>query len=182
MILPVAVTLILLGRYIMEAGLSRHEVAVYIRSSTVNAAATNSTNPIRCRSDRDPFSERETVSQTASVSCSQRDGERGLRQEQSLFRAMRQGASAWPQIMRDVDRRRPINDIYGSGQGSMVFQRPAFLSRQSGSSTSHAALWPKDELFEGRDAPWRAAHDPVIWQELSRRRTRELFPELFPSR
>lgn len=181
-IIPFAIMMILLSRFILEAMLTRHEVAVYTRGSTSSAAASKSTSPLDCTFDTTAFGARAGVTQSASVSCTTRDGERGLSSEQPFFDALRDGASAWTEILRDVDNGDPINDILGQGEGSMAFERPDFLSNRGTQGTEKAYLVPQDELWGHADDPWKAAHDPVIWDELSQQPTHELFPNVFPSR
>lgn len=179
-VIPVAVTLLLLGRFILEAGLTRHELAVYTRTATANAADATSTSFFHCEADRDPFTSRETVTQTASVECSQPNGEKGLSREQPFMRAMKKGARPFPKITRDVERNNETRDMRGNGDGSMTFDRPDFLARQGTVSPTAVYQIPQDELWSAADQPWTKAHDPVLWQELRRRGTHRLVPNLFP--
>ena len=111
MIVPVAVTLLLIGRYVLEAGLTRQEVAVYTRTAAANAADAASTSILHCDADRDPFSARPTVSLSAGVSCARTDGERGLQRERPFFDALKKGADPFPRITRDVENGNELRDI-----------------------------------------------------------------------
>lgn len=179
-IVPVAVTLLLLGRFILEAGLTRHELAVYTRTATANAADAASTSFLHCEADRDPFAARQTVTQTASVKCSRPNGERGLNREQPFFQALEKGARPFPRILRDVKKGNETRDMRGDGDGRMAFDRPDFLNRQGEITPTAAYQIPQDRLWSAADRPWTRAHDPVLWEELRRRGTHRLFPNLFP--
>lgn len=181
-IVPFAVIMILMSRFILEAMLTRQEVAVYTRGSTVSAAHSDKPADMSCEFDETPFSSRTNVSQTASVDCAERDGERGLQSAPEFFEAMRNGARPWPGILRDVDRKEPIMDMKGDGDGSMTFDRPDFLSTRGGQGSTNSFMSPQDELFDHSDDPYTAAHDPVVWAELNKSQTYKLFPDVFPSR
>lgn len=181
-IVPFAIIMILLSRFILEAMLTRHEVAVYTRGSTASAAISSFPVLISCTFDKTPFTARTNVTQTASVSCRERDGEKGLSQEKPFFTAIKDAASAWPGILRDVDRTDAVMDMTGEGSGSMAFQRPDFLSTRGDQSSTRNYQTPMDELFDHSDDPYTAAHDPAIWDELSQKNTYKLFPNVFPSK
>lgn len=181
-IVPFAIMMILLSRFILEAMLTRHEVAIYTRGSTASAAAAKSTSPASCGFDKTAFTSRPGVTQSATISCKMQDGEAGLRKERPYFEALRDGASPWPEILRDVDKGDPINDILGNGNGNMAFDRPAFLEKRGSEESKQVYLLPQDELWDHNDEPWKAAHDPVNWDELSKKNTYKLFPRVFPSR
>lgn len=182
MIIPVAVTFLLIARYVLEAGLTRHEVAVYTRTATANAADAVSSSVLYCDADRAPFSGSGAARRTAAVSCSRPDGERGLQRERPFFDALKKGANSFPRITRDVERGNELRDIQGEGNGSMSFDRPDFLNRQGGVKTQASYRIPQDALWSAADAPWTKAHDPVLWDELRRRGTHRLVPNLFPGR
>jgi len=181
-IVPFAIMMILLSRFILEAMLTRHEVAIYTRGSTASAAAAKTTSSMNCDFDKTAFTSRSGVTQSATISCKMQDGEAGLQKVDPFFDALQDGAAAWPEILRDVDQGDPINDILGNGNGSMAFDRPAFLETRDSGASKQAYLLPQDELWDHNDDPWKAAHDPVDWDELSKKNTYKLFPRVFPSR
>lgn len=181
-IVPFALMMILLSRFVLEAMLTRQEVAVYTRGSTVSAAFGDSTQPTVCTFDDTPFSSRSSVSQTYDVTCRKRDSETGIRSSKKFFVALRDGAQPWPEILRDVDRREPIMDMQGDGDGSVTFDRPQFLSTRGGQGSAKNYLSPMDEVFDHSEDPYKKAHDPVAWAELKKRKTYKLFPDVFPSR
>lgn len=181
-IVPFVVMVILLSRFILEATLTRHEVAVFTRGSVASAASAKSASPLSCTFDKAAFSGRTGVTQSASVICTQRDGERGLSREKPFFRALRDGASAWADIVRDVEQTDPIHDMMGRGNGSLTFTRPDFLSQRGSPASAKVFLLPQDVLWDHEKSPWKEGHDQVIWQELDNGKTNKLFPNVFPSR
>jgi hypothetical protein len=184
LIIPFAVMFILLGRFVLEAVLTRHEVAVFTRGSAVRAAqaAEETLLWLACTHDREPFTSRAGISQSVKVDCRLRDGERGLQRERPFFRTMRNAAGAWPDILRDVDPGGPIRDVLSEGTGSMQFDRPPFLATRGSQDTEQRFMLPQDDVWDHGESPWSAGYDPVIWDELSRHGTYRLFPNLFPAR
>ena len=182
LILPVALVVILLARFVMEGMLIRQEVAVYTRSATAAAAQAESVLPIHCAADRDPFSERPAVSQNALVLCREREAEQGLVTQPHFWPAIRQGAQTYPRMMRDVYQDDTVMDMQGDGAGSSAITRPAFLQRTGILTTSYSALFPQGEVWPHHDAPMQASYDPVLWDTLRERGTYRLFPNVFPAR
>ena len=179
MILPFAIIMILLGRFIFESAMTRHEVAVHVRGSAVSAAAAGSI--VFCRHESS-FIERTDVEKSKLVGCLPRDGERGLQQERKILDEMEQRASAWREIMRDIRGEGPFNDYRAAGSGSTSFQNPEFLENQGTVRNFSQHMVTTDEVFDHGDDPWDPAHDPVVWDELRKEGTYRLFPRLFPSR
>jgi hypothetical protein len=179
-ILPVAVVVILLVRFLFEGAMTRHEVAVHARGSAVAAAAADSILPTHCRHDSS-FITRTSVSKDFLVFCNRRDGETGLGQEKPIMEALKDGASAWPGILRDLENEGPFNDYQSAGQGSTSFNSPPFLGNQGVISNDAAYLSPSLKAFDHSDDPWKAAHEDAIWDELGGK-TSKLFPNLFPAR
>jgi hypothetical protein len=178
--LPIAVAIILLVRFLFEGAMTRHEVAVHARGSAVSAAAADSVLPIFCRHDSS-FITRSGVSKDFLVFCSARDGETGLDEEKPIMEALKDGASAWPGILRDLEDEGPFNDYRSRGQGSTRFASPPFLANQGMIENDAAYLSPSLKVFDHSDDPWRAAHDGAVWDELGSK-TSKLFPNLFPAR
>lgn len=182
MILPAAIVVILLARLILEGMLVRQEVAVFTRSATATAAQAESTLPIHCTADRDPFSERPAVTQNALIACRERPAEGGLQTQRTFWEAIRNGANPWSRILRDIDVDEDLNDMQGDGRGASAFTSPAFLSGIGIMTTSGTALFPEGELWTHEDEPLRSSYDPVIWDALREQGTWRLFPEVFPAR
>ncbi|WP_347313413.1 hypothetical protein [Defluviimonas sp. SAOS-178_SWC] len=182
MIVPFAIVVMLTARYIVEGMLTRQEVAVFTRASTVSAASSTLPRIVACDADRTPFGAKPGVSASASVSCSSYRAEQGLKREKPFFRALRDGARPWPQILRDVDRKEPVNDVKGSGSGRFLLSQPDFLRKQGAVTSRQTYLTPEPEFWDHGTKPYTAAHDPVIWQALRQRNTYKLFPNVFPSR
>lgn len=182
MIVPFAIVVMLTARYIVEGMLTRQEVAVFTRASTVSAATSTLPRTVSCDADRTPFSRKSGVTASASVTCSNYRAEQGLRREKPFFRALRDGARAWPEILRDVDRKEPVNDVMGSGRGSFLLSQPDFLQKEGAVTSKQAYLTPEPEFWDYGTRPYTAAHDPVIWQALRQRDTYKLFPNVFPAR
>lgn len=182
MLIPVAIIIILASRYIVEGMLTRQEVAVFARASTVSAASSTLPRFMSCDADRSKFGAKAGISQTASVTCSNHRAEGGLKQERPFFDALRDGARPWPQILRDVDQRKTIQDVKGSGDGSFLMTKPAFLQKEGAVMSKQAYLTPEMKFWDHRTKPYSAGHDRAIWQTLSQRNTSRLFPNLFPAR
>ncbi len=181
MIIPVALVMILLGRFILEASLARQEVAVFTRVGTHTAAAVKSTST-GCVSDMSAFSGRTDVSQTATISCSHRDAERGLSAERPFWDAVERGAAPWRAILRDVKHNGPVYDITGDGTGTTDLSGSAFLQRRQTIDSDYAFIAAQNIRWDHDETPLERGHDRVIWQELSKRGTYRLFPNVFPSR
>ncbi len=179
MILPFAIIMILLGRFIFESAMTRHEVAVHVRGSAVAAAAAETI--VNCRHESS-FIERNDVEKSKLVGCLPRDGERGLQQEKKIMRAMEDSASAWRQIMRDIRGEGPFNDYRSAGAGSTAFKDPEFLENKGTVHNFSQHMVTTDEVFDHGGKPWDPAHDPVVWDELRKKGSYRLFPRLFPSR
>ncbi len=195
MIVPVAVMMILVARFVSEAMVSRQETAVYIRAATVNAAAVAggytgglaTAQMVRnCRSDRAPFSDQADVSQGQFAYCLWRNAEEGVTERNRFWRRVEEGARPWPDIIRDYKPANPSRserDVTGRIQSTMQFQRPDFLQRQGGTAVQHQYLVPTTRVWDHKKRPLKQASDRVIYRELrSNGKTHKLFPNVFPSR
>lgn len=182
MIVPVALMMILLGRYVLEASLARQEVAVYTRLGTHTAAAAKSTGASACVSDTAAFSGRTGVSQTAQISCNQRSAERGLSQERPFWDAVERGAAPWRGILRDVKPNGQVYDITGEGTGTTALTGPAFSQASHTVDSDQTFIAAQDIRWDHDEDPMQRGHDQAIWQELRQRGTHALFPNVFPSR
>jgi len=182
LILPVVIILVLLSRFILEGMLVRQEVGVYTRSATAAAAAAESILPIYCTSDRDPFSERPAVTQTALIVCQERAAEGGLTSQREFWPAVRQGSAPYPRMMRDVYQDDRVMDMAGDGSGTSTFTRPRFLADIGLLNTTGTALFPQLTLWTHEDEPLRSSYDPVLWDALREQGTWRLFPNVFPAR
>jgi hypothetical protein len=166
LILPVAIVIVLLSRFILEGMLVRQEVGVYTRSGTAAAAQAESRLPIYCTSDRDPFSARPAVDQTALMLCLERAAEGGLTSQPEFWPAVRQGSDPYPRMMRDVYQDDRVMDMAGDGFGTSTFARPRFLADAGMVNTSAAALFPQQTLWTHEDEPLKSSYDPVLWDAL----------------
>ena len=182
LVLPVAVVIILLARFILDSMLTRHDVAVYTRGGVVTAAALDRTDPVTCNQFGRTLDDREGVDRTAVASCADREAEGGLSSQQPFFRALRDGASAWPDILRDIDPRRAEQDIRASAIGTVTFTRPPFSETGTPEATRDVQLRPRQDFWDHDEARLANGHDAVVWQELSRKGTYRLFPDVFPAR
>jgi hypothetical protein len=182
MLIPIAVVIILLTRMLLEASLARQEIAVYARSGTHSAAALTTTSVIGCSSDLTAFAGRQNVTQVPSLNCQQRDAERGLQQERPFWDAVESGASSWRTILRDVKPSGTLQDMQGDGSGTLNLYGPAFLQQQKTVNSANAHLAPQNIRWGDDDRSFARGHDSVIWDELQKRGTYRLFPEVFPSR
>ena len=180
MVVPAALVFILFASYVLEASLARQEVAVFTRGSTIAAATARSTLPWSCNFTRDAFTGRSQVSQTAQVSCDQTGAERGLSREQPIWDLMRDAASPWDEILRDVRPRGRLMDMRGDGQGTLTMTN--MMQSQGPVNSDQTYLYPLNELFTHSDRPFQRGHDQVIWEELNLHPTYLLFPNVFPSR
>lgn len=181
--MPLAVVLITLGIYVMEADLSRHESAVYARGSAMVASDLNLRNPFVCTIDDSATGNRTDVDQVSTASCSNRNGELGLPSSDRFWRKMRSSASAYPVLIRDVELREPVNDVLVSGTGSVGFDRSTnFFESQGAPQSSSRFQVVKEEFWDHNDRRWAEGHDRAFWTELSKRGTYQLFPNVFPSR
>ena len=182
MLVPAAVIVILIARYIAEGMLTRQEVAIFTRASTVSAATSALPRLISCDADRSKFGAKAGIRQSAGVTCSNHRAEGGLRRERPFFDALRDGARAWPRILRDVDQRRPVQDVKGAGTGTFLMEQPAFLQKQGAVTSKQSYLTPEMKFWDHQTRPYSNGHDRVIWQRLSQHGTARLYPNVFPAR
>ena len=182
MVIPVALIVILLARLVLEASLARQEVSVYTRMGTHTAAAAKSTGLTGCIADKDAFSGRLEVTQTATLTCNQRDAERGLSQERPFWDAVERGAQAWRGILADVKPRGPVRDITGDGTGTLDLGGSDFLQRRDTVTSDYTFIAAQNIRWDHDERPLQRGHDQAIWKELRKRGTYRLFPEVFPSR
>ncbi|MEL6572972.1 MAG: hypothetical protein AAFQ64_15010 [Pseudomonadota bacterium] len=182
MIVPVAVAMILMGRFILEASLARQEVSVYTRMGTHTAAAVKSTNASACISDVSAFTGRTEITQTATISCDRRDAERGLSAERPFWDAVERGAAPWRAILADVKPNGPVYDITGEGSGTTDVGGTDFLEAQDTVTSDYTFIAAQDIRWDHDEQPMARGHDQAIWKELRKRGTYRLFPNVFPSR
>jgi hypothetical protein len=181
MLIPVAMIVLLTARYIAEGMVTRQEVAVYTRASTMNAATSALPRLVSCTADRSDIGQKPGVTQTVSATCASYPAERGLRRERGFFDALREGARPSPRILQDILRNQRIEDVRGDGTGSFLMTKPDFLT-QSGAVTSRQVyITPEMRFWDHRTQPYANGHDRAIWQELRQQGTHELFPRVFPA-
>lgn len=194
MIVPVAIMMIFVARFVTEAMVSRQETAVYIRASTVNSAAlaggyTGGMATVQmlrgCRSDKEPFTDKAEVSQGSLAFCYWRNAEEGVPNNMRFWRRAEEGVRPWSKLIRDYKPSNPgqsERDVVGRIQSSMQFQRPDFLQRQGSGTVQHQYLSPTTQVWDHKKRPLKQASDRVIYQELRRNgKTHKLFPNVFPS-
>lgn len=180
MIIPMALVIIFLARFVMEGMLTRHEISVHARVSAV-ALATESGNATGCETDALNATSGAGVQLDGSATTCTQTAERGLRSEQPFFDALEDGASAWTDLARHVDDGRPTLDVVANATGSMEFDNPPFLSNAGEIDSGQSFMLPKNDLWPDDDR-WENGHDRVIWDELAQENTTRLFPNLFPAR
>ena len=181
MVLPIAVVVIVLGQYLLEASLHRQETAVSARSSTVEAAAARRVPTSGCSTETADFSDRASVEQTENVERCRRNGERGLSRERPVWDALERAADPWDEILRDVRPRRGPSDIVGAATTDMTFDGPAFLENEDPVDARQRFIWPEAVAWTHEDDGFEEGHDAVIWDELCKSETWKLFPAVFPS-
>lgn len=179
MLVPIAIIMILLARFILEASLNRQETAVYARGSAVSAGMARSTSAQNCFFDTQDFQGRPSVNQAESVRCTTRDAERGLSAEQPIWDEIEDGAAPWDEILRDVKPRRSPRDIVAHAEVDMTLTSPAFLAQQNATEGDQSYLAPQDVLWAHDESRFDEGHDRVIWDELCREATYQLFPNVF---
>ncbi len=182
MIVPVAVAMILMGRFVLEASLARQEVSVYTRMGTHTAAAAKSTSASACISDVAAFTGRTDITQTATISCNHRNAERGLSAERPFWDAVERGAAPWRAILADVKPSGPVYDITGDGAGTTDLGGTQFLEAQDTVTSDYTFIAAQDIRWDHDEQRMAEGHDKAIWKELRRRGTHRLFPNVFPSR
>ena len=180
MVLPVALVVILLGRLVLEASLHRQETAVYARGAATNAAVVARTSA--CDFDDEVFQGRASVEQTGSASCTRRDAERGLSREEPIWDALEEAANPWDEILRDVRPRSGPRDMIATADFSLTMTAPQFLSDQAPTAARDRHIAPERRYWDHREGDFGEGHDRVIWEELCREATWQLFPNVFPSR
>jgi len=180
MVLPVAVVVILLGRLVLEASLHRQETAVYARGSATSAAIVARTSA--CRFEDEAFEGRASVEQTGSARCTRRDAERELSREEPIWDALEDAANPWDEILRDVRPTTGPRDMIATAEFTLTMTAPAFLADQAPTLAEERHLAPERRYWGHREDDYAEGHDRVIWEELCREATWQLFPNVFPSR
>lgn len=180
MVLPVAIIVIVLGQYLLEASLHRQETAVAARSSTVEAAAARRVPATGCSSATPDFSGRTRVEQTGDIERCRRNGEQGLSRERPLWDALARAADPWAEILRDVRPKRGPSDIVGTATADMTFDGPAFLEGNGAVDARQRFIWPEAVVWTHDDDDFENGHGAVIWDELCKSGTWKLFPGVFP--
>lgn len=181
MVLPIAVMLILLGRYIMEGSLNRQEISVFARGGAVAAGLARSTGAADCDFDRQDFTNRPAVDQTATINCTRRDSERGLSREDRMWDAVEDGAAPWPEILRDVKPGESPRDIVAEANVALALTSPAFLAQQNDTDAKQSYVAPENVYWDHDEDDLAEGHDHVIWEELCHEATYQLFPNVFPN-
>ncbi len=180
MIIPIAIIMILLGRFILEASLNRQEVSVYARGSAITAGMARSTNMFRCRFNDEAFDGRAAVDQNETVRCNRRDAETGLSREQPMWDEVEDGAAPWDEILRDVKPRRSPRDIMATAEVRLTVTGNAFFDENASTRSQQRYLAPEKVLWSHKERGLDAAHSAVIWDELCKSGTYWLFPNVFP--
>ena len=181
MLLPVALALILLGRSILEASLSRQETAVFARGSAIAAAAARSTSFLACDFDRQALGSDGSVRQDVAVRCRSVSAEGGLGRERPMWDAVEDGAAPWPEILRDARPARGPRDIVASADVQVSIEGPGFLRADDPVRSRQSYLAPERRLWTHGEGRLGEGHDRVIWDELCRSGTYRLFPNVFPN-
>jgi hypothetical protein len=183
MVLPLALVLILMTRFGMEAMVTRQEVAIYTRGAAMNKALISLPLNASCQhADTNVLSTTAGVNRDSKASCTTENGELGLNREKRIFTALDDGASNWRQMATQISNGISILDVVANGSGEMSFDNPPFLQQSGSRGTSHTFKRPADEFWLHDDErQWQVGHDPVIWKDLPNT-TRRLVPNLFPSR
>lgn len=179
MIVPIAIIIILLARFILEGSLNRQEVSVYARGSAITAGMASSANMFSCRFNDEAFDGRAAVDQNATVQCSRRNAETGLSREQPMWDEVENGATSWDRILRDVKPSQSPNDVIARANSVMTLTSPAFLAQQNPTDADQVYLAPEDVLWAHDEDPLDDGHDVVIWEELCLEATYQLFPNIF---
>ncbi len=182
MAIPIAMVVILLGRFILEGSLNRQEIGLLTREGVVSTAEDMITNARDCTGDQSAFLDRESVTQSPSVTCDVRRAETGLRNEDPFWDAMEDAATAWQDILRDVRPSNPLYDVIGEGTSTVTLTAPNFLAQQGGKTSTQVHLRPQGDLWRDTQNQFAQGHDAVIWEELRRENTHLMFPNVFPSR
>lgn len=179
MIIPVAIIVILLGRFVLESSLNRQETAVFARGSAISAAIDRSFFN-SCDFERVYFDDHEDVDQSARVDCSHRDAEGGLSRERPMWDEVEDGAAPWDEILRDVKPRRSPRDIVARAKVNLTVTGNAFFDANATAGSEQSYLAPDQELWSHKEQGYDAAHSAVIWDELCKSGTYWLFPNVFP--
>lgn len=182
MILPIALIVILLGRFLLEASLNRQETAVYARGSAINAAVLWERSLLGCRFDEQDFTGRPSVAQSGSARCERRDAEQELSREQPIWDALDEAADPWSEILRDVRPRTGPRDVIATTDVTLTMTAPTFLAEQAPVEAQERHLAPERRYWGHSEGDFAEGHDRVIWDELCREATWQLFPNIFPSR
>ena len=179
MIIPVAIIVILLGRFVLESSLNRQETAVFARGSAISAAVDQSLFN-SCDFERSYFDDHEDVDQSASVDCSRQDAEGGLSGESPMWDEVEDGAAPWDEILRDVKPRRSPRDIVARAEVNLTVTGNAFFDENATAGSEQSYLAPEKVLWSHKERGYDAAHSAVIWDELCKSGTYWLFPNVFP--
>lgn len=179
MVLPIAVTMIFMGKFILEASLNRQETAVYARGSAQSVATARGITFRSCAFDDQDFQGRTGVAQSVTVDCRRRGAERDLSREEPMWDAVEDGASDWDEILWDVKPRSGPRDIIADARVELTFAGSDFLSQQDKTIGEQSFLTPDGTLWTHKEGRLNQGHDKVIWDELCKSGTYWLFPQVF---
>ncbi|MEM9707642.1 MAG: hypothetical protein AAF871_02535 [Pseudomonadota bacterium] len=179
-VLPIAVTMVFLGKFILEASLNRQETAVYARGAAVTSASAGRTSA--CDFDQDAFLGRTGILQEVTeIDCQGQDAERALNREKPIWDEVEEGAVAWDEILRDVRPSDPVEDIVSTAEVKLTIQGTDFLSQQNPTLGRQSYVSADRLAWTHSDGDFAEAHDLVIWEELCKGPAIWMFPNVFPA-
>jgi hypothetical protein len=152
MLIPVVMIVILTSRYIAEGMLTRQEVAVYTRASTMSAATSSLPRILSCTADRSEIDARPGVLQTVGADLHLPPGRTRPATRATLLRGAPDGARPSLGILRDIDRNQRITDVKGTAPEASFWTNPSFLTQQGAVTSRQVYLMPEMKLLRSPDA------------------------------
>lgn len=180
MVVPVVIILVMLGRFILEGMLARHEFAIHSRNTAARAALLVSEDMgafelgAGCLLNPSEAGPRAAVTRTISATCAWRNAEEGLRENDRIFTVLDHAAQTASALFLHDDLRRipawnEVRDVESTGIGAMQFEHPPFLVNQGGTAHEQVQLRSRADLWTyagNSDDAWKWGHDRAFWQQL----------------
>lgn len=167
--IPVLLVLVVISIFLHETVENRADVVISTRTSAMNQALNNS-----CSQTNSILPDITQILSSRSVRCTKTNAEAETKRSAKFWPNMRNAASAFPGVIRDVQLNR-VDAIRADGRArleNMRGARPIEVRTQN--------MVPTTEFWRHHKQPWRRGYDRAIFRELGR--SRQLFRTVFPAR
>lgn len=174
-LLPVFIALLILGLYISETVRGRNVYFAQVRTIVMNASATGS-----CLSSN-LLGQSEGMFGIFSTVCTEHRDEDPLSAGDKFWKRTENAASAYRELITTVTPSAPVSGATGTGVGDAPGRQVGSMFELSGATYILRFTGPGDERWIHSDDPFRVGQDQVLYDELKKRGSHQLFPNVFPA-